>query len=126
MRGIRPVADESILDEAIARIEDEGLRQRIAREVDLLRGSRSFGLVFDRHLPESVRLAEHPIRKGVTVGLRDESSPEVWRVAGFTDHTRQTATLSGDGGECPTSDLIVVREFGEPVFPGRLRRAFRT
>jgi adenine-specific DNA-methyltransferase len=112
------VAEESILDEAIARIEDEALRQRIAREVELLRGSRRFGLVFDRHLPESARLAGHPIRKGVKVGLRDESSPDTWRVAGFTDHTRQIAILSGDGGEVSTAGLIVVREFGEPVFPG--------
>jgi len=112
------VAEETILDEAIARIEDEALRQRIAREVELLRGSRRFGLVFDRHLPESVRLAGHPIRKGVKVGLRDESSPDTWRVAGFTDHTRQIAILSGDGGEVSTAGLIVVREFGEPVFPG--------
>jgi adenine-specific DNA-methyltransferase len=67
------VTEETILDEAIGRIEDETLRQRIAREVELLRGSRRFGLVFDRHLPESVRLADHPIRKGVKVGLRDES-----------------------------------------------------
>jgi len=112
------VTEETILDEAIARIEDEALRQRIAREVELLRGSRRFGLVFDRHLPESVRLAEHPIRKGVRVGLRDESSPETWRVVGFTDSGRQVAVLSGEGGERPVSELVVVREFGEPVFPG--------
>lgn len=112
------MAEETILDEAIARIEDEALRQRIAREVELLRGSRRFGLLFDRHLPESVRLAEHPIRKGVRVGLRDESSAETWRVVGFTDTSRQIALLSGEGGERPISDLVVVREFGEPVFPG--------
>lgn len=112
------MTEETILDEAIARIEDEALRQRIAREVELLRGSRRFGLVFDRHLPESVRLADHPIRQGVRVSLRDESSPETWRVVGFTDSGRQVALLSGAGGERPVSELVVVREFGEPVFPG--------
>lgn len=111
------MAEETILDEAIARIEDETLRQRIAREVELLRGSRRFGLVFDRHLPESVRLANHPIRKGVKVGLRDESAPDTWRVIGFTDTSRQTAVLS-DATERPVADLVVIREFGEPVFPG--------
>jgi adenine-specific DNA-methyltransferase len=112
------VAEETILDEAIARIEDEALRQRIAREVELLRGSRRFGLVFDRHLPESVRLPGHPIRKGVRVTLRDESTADTWRVAGFTDTSRATAILGGDGGVKPVSALVVVREFGEPVFPG--------
>ena len=112
------MAEETILDEAIARIEDEALRQRITREVELLRGSRRFGLVFDRHLPESVRLPDHPIRKGVKVGLRDESSPDTWRVVGFADRGRQVALLSGEGGERPVAELVVVREFGEPVFPG--------
>lgn len=64
------VGDEgSILDQAIEQIHDEALRARIAREVELLRGPRRFGLVFDRHLPESVRLRDHPVRKGITVGL---------------------------------------------------------
>ncbi|MEP9384602.1 site-specific DNA-methyltransferase [Nocardioides sp. KR10-350] len=113
------MADEgNILDNAIAQIEDEALRARIAREVELLRGSRRFGLVFDRHLPESVRLLDHPIRKGVQVGLRDESTDATWRVVGFTDTTRSVAILDGDGGEIPVKDLVVVRGFGEPVFPG--------
>lgn len=108
---------DTILDRAIAQIPDDKLRQRIAREVELLRGSRRFGLVFDRHLPESVKLREYPIRKGVTVTLRDESTEQTWRVVRFTDLTRQTAVLD-DNSERPASDLVVVREFGEPVYPG--------
>ena len=75
-------------------------------------------MVFDRHLPESVRLPDHPIRKGVKVGLRDESSTNAWRVLRFTDTSRSTAVLDGDGGERPVADLVVIREFGEAVFPG--------
>ncbi|WP_156297969.1 site-specific DNA-methyltransferase [Mycobacterium paragordonae] len=110
--------ETNVLDQLIGRIEDEALRDRLAREVDLLRGSRRFGMVFDRHLPESVRLTEHPIRKGIRVALRDESSAETWTVERFTDRTREVAVLSGDGGEHPASDLIVIREFGEPIYPG--------
>jgi len=51
------------LDQAIEQTHDEALRARIAREVELLRDSRRFGLVFDRHVPESVRLPDHPVRK---------------------------------------------------------------
>ncbi|GAA1719968.1 DNA methyltransferase [Dietzia cercidiphylli] len=113
------MSDESnVLDQLVSRVEDETLRARLAHEVDLLRGSRRFGLVFDRHLPESVRLPDHPIRKGIRVALRDESSSETWVVDSFTDRTREIAALSGDGGERHTSELIVVREFGEPVYPG--------
>ena len=113
------MADETnVLDQLIGQILDESLRGRLAREVELLRGSRRFGLVFDRHLPESVRLADHPIRKGIRVALRDESRAETWTVQRFTDRTREVAVLDGDGGEQPVSDLIVVREFGEPIYPG--------
>lgn len=113
------VGDEgSILDQAIEQIHDKALRARIAREVELLRGSRRFGLVFDRHLPESVRLPDHPIRKGVSVALRDESTSQRWRVLRFADSARSVAVLDGDGGEVPTSRLVAIREFGEPVYPG--------
>ncbi|UIR39648.1 site-specific DNA-methyltransferase (plasmid) [Rhodococcus sp. DMF-1] len=110
--------DTNVLDQLISQVQDETLRGRLAREVDLLRGSRRFGLVFDRHLPESVRLADHPIRKGLRVALRDESTAETWTVERFTDRTRDIAVLSGDGGERSISDLVVVREFGEPIYPG--------
>jgi adenine-specific DNA-methyltransferase len=113
------LTDESnVLDQLISRVDDDGLRSRLAHEVDLLRGSRRFGLVFDRHLPESVRLPDHPIRKGIRVALRDESSTETWVVDRFTDRTREVAVLSGGGGERHVSELIVVREFGEPIYPG--------
>lgn len=110
-------AEGSILDQAIAKIGDDALRERIAREVELLRSSRRFGLVYDRHLPESVRLPAHPIRKGVQVALRDESTDETWWVAGFTDNARTTAVLD-NGAKINTVKLVVVREFGEPVYPG--------
>ncbi|GAA4746310.1 site-specific DNA-methyltransferase [Gordonia alkaliphila] len=110
--------DSNVLDQLISRIDDDVLRSRLAHEVDLLRGSRRFGLVFDRHLPESVRLPDHPIRKGIRVALRDESSTETWVVDRFTDRTREMAVLGGDGGERHVSELIVVREFGEPIYPG--------
>jgi adenine-specific DNA-methyltransferase len=110
--------ETNILDQAVNQIEDEAVRARIAREVELLRGSRQFGLVFDRHLPESVRLPDHPVRKGAKVALWDESKSDSGRVVGFTDTSRSVAVLDGDGGEVPTNALVVIREFGEPVYPG--------
>lgn len=110
--------ETNILDQLVGQIADQALRARLAREIELLRGSRRFGLVFDRHLPESVRLVGHPIRKGVKVTLRDESTTDAWRVSGFSDAGRTIALLDGGGGERPVSELVVIREFGEPVFPG--------
>lgn len=110
--------ETNVLDQLIGQVQDESLRGRLAREVDLLRGSRRFGLLFDRHLPESVRLVDHPIRRGVRVALRNESTADTWQVERFTDRTREVAVLSGDGGERLASELIVVREFGDPIYPG--------
>lgn len=113
------MSDESnVLDQLVSRVDDDTLRTRLAREIELLRGSRRFGLVFDRHLPESVRLPDHPIRKGIRVALRDESSSETWIVDRFADRTREVAVLGRDGGDRHISELIVVREFGEPIYPG--------
>lgn len=110
--------ESNVLDQLISRIDDDALRARLADEVKLLRGSRRFGLVFDRHLPESVRLPDHPIREGVRVTLRDELSAATWLVDRFADRKRDFAILSGDGGERHVSELVVVREFGERVYPG--------
>ena len=118
-RGEEEMADETnVLDQLIGQIPDDSLRSRLAREVDLLRGSRRFGMVFDRHLPELVRLVDHPIRKGVRVALRDESSSATWTVLRFVDKSREVVVLDADGGERLASDLVVVREFGEPIYPG--------
>lgn len=43
-------------DDLLARIEDEDLRGALERELEPLRGERELGLVFERHLPEKVRL----------------------------------------------------------------------
>jgi adenine-specific DNA-methyltransferase len=113
------MADETnVLDQLISQVQDGSLRSRLSSEVDLLRGSRHFGLVFDRHLPESVRLVGYPLRKGVRVALRDESSPDTWTVVGFSDHTHDVAVLDGDGGQRPATELLVVRDFGERIYPG--------
>jgi adenine-specific DNA-methyltransferase len=106
-----------ILDDAIDRIDNPALRRLIESEVEKLRGSRTFGLLFDRHMPEAVRLPNHPVRKGVTVTLRDESSKDTWTVERFTSTDRAVAVLD-DGSERPVRDLVVVRAFGDPVYPG--------
>jgi len=107
------------LDALVGQVADEAVRNRLSREIELLRGSRRFGLVFDRHIPESVQLVGHPIRVGTKVALRDESRPgRTWRVVGFAEADRAQALLDGDGGEVPVERLVVVREFGEPVYPG--------
>ncbi|GAB2734054.1 site-specific DNA-methyltransferase [Nocardioides pakistanensis] len=123
----------NVLDDAVRRVRelDPSLAAVISREVASLRDGRKFGLVFNRHLPESVRLPNHPVKRGVKVTLRNQQAAAksetdvTWRVARVTraDSGERLAFLVAADGETlpeprPVSDLVVVREFGEPVYPG--------
>ncbi|XKH58424.1 site-specific DNA-methyltransferase (plasmid) [Citricoccus nitrophenolicus] len=107
-------------EELIARITDAELRAALEEDFRAVTGDRKFGLVFERHLPESVRLPGTPIRRGSTVVLRsakgNENPMRVLKVH------RGVATCRPDDDaelvELRTSELVAVARFGEPVFPG--------
>ncbi|MGH9166208.1 MAG: DNA methyltransferase [Acidimicrobiales bacterium] len=110
----------SELDVLLDKVEDPALRADLQRQIDLLRSRRRFGLVFEEHLPERVRLPEHTVRRGTRVVARDgDGDPrEVVKVA------RGKATVRAADGETGTvavDELVVVADFGEPIYPG-LRR----
>jgi adenine-specific DNA-methyltransferase len=74
--------------------------------------------VFERHLPENVRLSSHPVRRGCRVQDRATDDETTWVVRRVTDGN---ATLVGPDGEettRPVEELVVVRQFGEPIHPG--------
>ena len=52
----------SELDVFLDKVADPTLRANIRSQVDRLRAKRTFGLVFESHLPERVRLPEHGIK----------------------------------------------------------------
>lgn len=110
------------LDDLLSRIDDPALRADIERELAALRGDRELGLVFERHLPEKVRLPGLPVRRGTTVEVRaDQQSPtwQVVKVAGGEAHLRRRGTEGANLTETlPVEALVVVREFGQPIYPG--------
>ena len=110
------------LDDLLARIEDEALRSALERELAPLRGERELGLVFERHIPEKVRLPGLPIRKGSTVEVRAEQPAPTWQVTKFTDGKAELRRRGDDGttitAHYPVDELVVVREFGQPIYPG--------
>lgn len=94
------------------------MRTALASEVDRLRNSKEFGLVFERHIPESVRLHTYPIKRGIKV--QDRSVPK-GPVLIVTKVENGIATLVDEKGselDRPVQDLVAIREFGEPVYPG--------
>lgn len=127
------VQDSASRDELallLERIEDPRLRADISAHVELLRRSRRFGLVFDRHLPEAARLPKMKPRAGDRVARRDESDRSTWRVLGYTDRTHHRVRLQpltwagnqwaavGESVDLPTRDVVVVRDHGESIHPG--------
>ena len=113
------------------RMENPGLADDLQREYDALADLRSFGLNFERHIPETVELPGRTIRKGDKVRIlppRGESpSPEnerLWRVTEIEreDVGRRGVLVSLDHAEEEVSvaveDLVVVAEFRDPIYPG--------
>jgi adenine-specific DNA-methyltransferase len=125
----------SELDVLLDKVADPALRADICSQVDRLRAKRTFGLVFESHLPERVRLPEHEIRVGVRVAQRDDPASAVFEVTAIKKGAvtlRKVRNPDGSvlspaqvaGGVDETarlSALVVIADFGEPVFPG-LRR----
>ena len=112
------------IEDLIAQIPDERLRKGIAAEVKELKKTKKFGLVFEEHLPETVRLPKLPVKVGELVARKLESGNELFRVQRIH---KSVATLekaiegyplpSETGIEVPVNELVVVRGFGDTIYP---------
>ena len=106
------------INDLIAQIQDPILRAKIEQEANKLSKQKKFGLVFEEHLPESTRLYGVPIRKGSMVTLKNDKSGQTFVVLRKTSDT--AVCLPREGGDTvmhPLSDLVMVAEFGEPIYP---------
>ena len=59
------------IEELVRQISDAKLRDEIAGEIKELKKQKRFGLVFEEHLPEMLRLPKVKIRLGNVVAHRD-------------------------------------------------------
>ena len=105
------------LDALLARVDDPALREDLRRSIDQVRAKRTFGLVFERHLPERVTLPSHPVRRGVKVVRRDGGDDRTFVVRSLRDGVAAVVT-ENETIDVPVGDLVVVAEFGEPIYPG--------
>lgn len=109
------------IDELLDDVPDPRLRSELRKAVNELRSARTFGLVFEDHIPEEVALPGLLIRTGSIVQYRtrpdDTTKYEVTAVDGDNAEIRPI----GNGDDPVTvavTDLMVVRRFGEPIYPG--------
>jgi adenine-specific DNA-methyltransferase len=112
------------IEDLIAQIPDERLRIGIAAEVKALKKTKKFGLVFEEHLPETVRLPRLPVKPGELVSLKREAGNRLWRVKTIHKNIatcdRAVTGYPGAGEanqEFPVADLVVVRSFGDAIYP---------
>ena len=127
------MADE--VDTLVGRVQDPALRADLRAHIARLKAKRTFGLVYESHLPERVHLPEHPILPGASVVHRDEAESSTYQV-GRVRAGKATIRKSRDPDGSPLSEddlaeivdevvdvdaLVVITDFGQSVYPG-LRR----
>ena len=112
------------IEDLIALIPDERLKKAIGAEVRELKKNKKFGLVFEEHLPETVRLPNLPVKGGELVAKKRETGNELWRVklirkgiAILERAVQGNPPPSETGVEVPIAELVVVRNFGDPIYP---------
>lgn len=120
------------LDVLLDKVDEEVLRADLRAHIDRLRARRSYGLVFESHLPERVRLPDHPIRRGTMVVRRaDRISPtyQVVQLAGADAVVQQLRHPDGTylaphevaataDETVAIADLVAIADFGQPIHPG--------
>ncbi len=110
---------------------DEVLAADLQREVAALADRRSFGLNFERHVPEAVELPGRPVRRGDKVRIlppRGEkhsgADGRLWRVTSTSggDADVEVVPLDDESDDLRTTvaceDVVVVAEFRDPIYPG--------
>lgn len=106
------------LEEKIAEIKDPELRGAIADEVKALKAQKQFGLVFEQHQPEVVRVFRTPVKAGVTVAKKAGNLTETWRVVRVRDGMAELVKDADDSREsAPVDSLTVVRRMGQAIHP---------
>lgn len=114
-----------------ARKADAQLGADLEAEFRALTSRRTFGLVFERHVPEEVELPQRPVRKGDKVhvlpprGGSARGDQRLWSVVRFDNgkgsrkaHLVELGTNAPETRAEPVEDLVVVAEFRDPIYPG--------
>ena len=106
------------IEDLVAEIDNKDLQAAFRQEVAQLKARMTFGLVFERHVPEVILLGPSVrVRIGDFVQLRkapgDRRRFEVMAIDG------KTATVAVDGAveQVPLADLLLTKRFDQAIFP---------
>ncbi|MFF1818104.1 site-specific DNA-methyltransferase [Kribbella sp. NPDC058245] len=114
------------IDALIDKVADPSLRHALREQVDAMLTKQSFGLVFQQHKPETVELSNYKVRRGCKVRIRSNNDQQLYRVQSVRGRvaTIVSSTDQPQSWDIDPAELVVVREFGDPLYPG-LRRTGR-
>lgn len=107
------------LDDLIGQVADASLRSELAKAAKELRKQKRFGLVFEEHIPEVTLLRDFPIRPGALVHHRQDLTAKTpLRVEAVKGRKATVTPLpKGPAEEVSLDDLLVVKRFGDPIYP---------
>jgi adenine-specific DNA-methyltransferase len=106
------------IDELIAQIPDPQLRKAVAAEVAKLKERSSFGIVFERHIPEIGILPGLKPRPGSQVVLRDDPQAKALVVEAMKGPTASVRPRAGGATQTVKADeLLVTATLGQPIYP---------
>ena len=107
------------IDDLIAQISDEGLRDRIQKEVERMNKHKKFGLVFEEHKPECTPLYDIKVTVGSNVMLKSDKKIEnIFKVVAIKDGIAYCVKEStGETAEFNIDEVVCVAQFGEPIYP---------
>jgi adenine-specific DNA-methyltransferase len=107
------------LQELLKEVKDERLKARLSAAVAELRRTKKFGLVFEDHIPELLPIYSAKVRSQARVARRDGRLTETFIVQRVAKGIATIVPEAGNGESqsMPVSDLVVVKRFGEAIFP---------
>lgn len=113
------------IHDLLKQITDPKLRERIARQYDDDTRQKKFGLVYQQHLPEVVPIYSAKPRRGDLVAKRVGTLSDTWRVRRLENGMAHLVKprnagekeSAGERTALPVAELLVVKQFGEPIFP---------
>jgi adenine-specific DNA-methyltransferase len=108
------------IEDLVSQVGDARVRAELADEVAHLKSRRTFGLVFERHIPETVMIPNGTVKAGATVVRRADEGCLPLRVHAVADGIATVTPLDGAATEpiqVPIADLGLLLTFGEAVYP---------
>ena len=105
------------INDLINQIDNPELRSRIEAELNRMNKQKKFGLVFEDHLPESVRLYDLPVKKNSIV-MEKNGGKTAYKVLSITDGIAECVERDSEVTKSfKVEELVVIAEFGTPIYP---------